>query len=182
MAFTCVDYNINKGIDSEKKISKKTIYSLSPFDLTADCSVPPSADGIFVSCIINFSGRLDLLSGILHSLAQQVFPREQLEVVLVEDKGGTAEGKKLAEDFGRQLPIVYAPLDKDFGRMGYSRNYGLAHSRGEIVLFLDDDTIIMQEDFLSNLVGAFQNNPDIDAVVPRGNSSYGLIKGEIRFP
>jgi GT2 family glycosyltransferase len=159
----------------------KTLYRISPFNMRADCPVPPSSDMIVVSCIINFYGRLDLLSGILHSLAQQVFPREQFEVVLVEDKGGTTEGKKLAEDFGRLLPIVYVPLDKNFGRMGYSRNFGLARSRGEYVLFLDDDTVILQQDFFSELVRTFQFNPETDAVVPRGNSSYGLIKGKYDF-
>jgi GT2 family glycosyltransferase len=143
--------------------------------------VLPSSDNIVVSCIINFYGRLDLLSGILHSLAQQDYPQDRFEVILVEDKGGTAAGKKLSEDFGRQLPIVYAPLDKNFGRMGYSRNFGLSRSRGEYILFLDDDTVIMQEDFLSNLVRAFQSHPDIDAIVPRGNSSFGLIKGKYAF-
>jgi GT2 family glycosyltransferase len=143
--------------------------------------VPSAADGLVISCIINFYGRLDLLSGILHSLAEQRFPRERFEVVLVEDKGGTEEGRKKAEEFAAYLPIVYAPLDQNHGRMGYSRNFGLVSSRGEYVLFLDDDTIILQDDFLAKLVGAFHDNPEIDAVVPHGNASYGLVKGRYDF-
>ena len=53
----------------------KSLYKMSPFDLRGDCVVPPARDGIRISCIINFYGRLDLLSGILHSLAQQDYPR-----------------------------------------------------------------------------------------------------------
>jgi len=113
--------------------------------------VPPASNGIRISCIINFYGRLDLLSGILYSLAQQSFPREKFEVVLVEDKGGTEEGKRIADEFSLFFPVVYAPLDRNFGHMGYSRNYALSRCRGEYVLFLDDDTVILQKDFLRTL-------------------------------
>src|SRR5450759_2516274 len=119
-----------------------TLYKLFPFDLKGDCVVPAVSDSIRISCVINFYGRLDLLSGILHSLAQQNLPRELFEVILVEDRGGTNDGRKTAEEFSNSLQVVYAPLDKNVGRMGYSRNYGLSLSRGEYILFLDDDTVI----------------------------------------
>lgn len=159
----------------------KSLYRLFPFDLQGDCSVPPASDGIRISCIINFYGRLDLLSGILYSLSLQNFPRNSFEIILVEDRGGTEEGRKIADEFTTSLPIVYAPLDRNFGRMGYSRNFGLSQSRGEYILFLDDDTVILQEDFLSKLLEVFQSNPDIDALVPHGNASYSLVKGKYAF-
>ena len=59
-------------------------------------------------------------------------------------------GGKLAEAFTDRLQIRYAPLDKNFGLMGYSRNYALSLSRGEYILFLDDDTVILQNDFLTS--------------------------------
>ncbi|WP_367618950.1 glycosyltransferase [Pelotalea chapellei] len=139
--------------------------------------MPPARDGIRVSCVINFYGRLDLLAGILHSLAQQKYDRESFEVVLVEDKGGTAAGKQLAEEFYTCLNTVYIPLDKNHGSMGYSRNYGLAHSRGDIVLFLDDDTVLMQQNFLEVLDEMFNHNSTVDAIVPHGHAAYSLVNG-----
>jgi len=139
---------------------------LFPFDKRGDCTVPPERDGIVISCVINFYGRLDLLAGILHSLAQQAYPREHFEVVLVEDRGGTDGGRSLADSFREHLNIVYLPLDRHFGRMGYSRNFGLSRSRGTYVLFLDDDTVIMQEDFLKNLERSFEENRMTDASSP----------------
>ncbi len=156
------------------------LYRCVPFDLKGDCTVPPPTSGIKISCIINFYGRLDLLSGILHSLAQQDFPKELFEVVLVEDRGGTAAGMKIAEVFVDKLQIVYAPLDKNFGLMGYSRNYGLSLSRGTFVLFLDDDTVILQENFLHLLLDTFEQSAS-DAVVPHGMASYALIEGKYDF-
>jgi glycosyltransferase involved in cell wall biosynthesis len=151
------------------------LYTLFPFDLIGDCSVPPARDDIRISCVINFYGRLELLEGILWSLAQQCYPREKFEVLLVEDQGGTEKGRNLAEEFSSLLPVVYLPLDANYGKMGYSRNFGLAHTRGEIVLFLDDDTVLLQHDFLATLDGLFNTYAEADAVVPHGHAAFSLV-------
>ena len=164
-----------------REATAKVLYRLFPFDLLGDCRVPQSSDGIRISCVINFYGRLDLLSGILCSLAQQAFPRESFEVVLVEDRGGTEAGRSMACEFSKLLPIVYVPLDKNFGNMGYSRNRGLAVSRGEYVLFLDDDTVLLQQDFLQVLCDRFTAHPGIDALVPHGQASFSLIEGRYDY-
>ncbi|MSM38213.1 MAG: glycosyltransferase [Geobacter sp.] len=151
------------------------LYRVFPFNLSGDCVVNLASDGIRISCVINFYGRLDLLSGILHSLADQTMPIDRFEVVLVEDRGGTEDGKRCAESFSSVLQMRYIPLDGNFGKMGYSRNTGLAGSRGEIVLFLDDDTVILQKDFLESLDRIFLSNPAVDAVAPWGRASYALL-------
>lgn len=164
-----------------RRLLLKRLYKLFPFDLSGDCAVPSARDGIRISCIINFYGRLDLLSGILHSLAQQQYERERFEVVLVEDRNGTDGGRQLAESFKADLPIVYLPLDANFGKMGYSRNFGLSRSRGEIVLFLDDDTTILQRDFLRILDSRFEQKAGPDAVIPHGHAGFSLIRGRYGF-
>lgn len=159
----------------------KQLDILFPFDKRGDCTVLPERGGIRVSCVINFYGRLDLLSGILHSLSQQSFPRELFEVVLVEDRGGTKDGRELADSFCGCLNIVYLPLDGNFGRMGYSRNFGLSRSRGKYVLFLDDDTVIMQADFLKKLELLFEENHMVDAIVPHGRAAFSLVGDRYAF-
>jgi glycosyltransferase involved in cell wall biosynthesis len=159
----------------------KYLYKCLPFDLEGDAIVPAASKGICISCLINFYGRLDLLSGILFSLAQQDFPREEFEVILVEDRGGTDEGRKMAEEFSDRLQIIYAPLDGNFGHMGYSRNYALSHSRGEVILLLDDDTVILQRDFLRILTRIFREEPKVDAIIPHGMASVAMIKGRYDY-
>ena len=121
---------------------------------------------------------MDLLSGILFSLAQQQFPRGSFEVLLIEDRGGTPEGRRCAEQFADILPVSYLPLDNNFGKMGYSRNFGVARSRGEYLLFLDDDTVILQNDFLANLEKIGTAHADTDAFIPHGAASFALIDGK----
>lgn len=159
----------------------QNLFSLFPFDLHGDCDVPPAREGIRVSCIINFYGRLNVLAGILWSLAQQDFPRSAFEVILVEDRGGSDEGRALAEEFSSRLPIVYAPLDKQYGLMGYSRNFGLERSRGEFILFLDDDTIILQDDFLKTMVAYFDAQPGVSAIMPHGEASFAFVDDRYDF-
>jgi cellulose synthase/poly-beta-1,6-N-acetylglucosamine synthase-like glycosyltransferase len=159
----------------------KYLYKCLPFDLKGDALIPAASKGVCISCLINFYGRLDLLSGILYSLAQQDFPREEFEVILVEDRGGTENGRKSVLEFADRLQIRYVPLDGNYGKMGYSRNFALLHSKGENILFLDDDTVILQGDFLGTLRDVFARNPMIDAIVPHGLASFAVIKGRYDY-
>jgi len=65
--------------------------------------------------------------------------------------------------------------------MGFMRNYGLSKAKGEFVLFLDDDTVLMESDFLKNLATIFAADPGLDAVMPEGFASQALIKGRYEF-
>lgn len=169
------------GVREMRELILQSIYRLFPFNLMGDCQVPPVAESFRISCVINFYGRLDLLQGILCSLVEQQYPRDLFEVVLVEDRGGTEAGRQVAAEFSDLLQVVYLPLDANFGKMGYSRNFGLKQSRGDIILFLDDDTVLLQHDFLSVLDAAFTENYAIDAVVPHGHAAWSCIEDHYDF-
>jgi glycosyltransferase involved in cell wall biosynthesis len=165
----------------------RAIHRLTAFSLTGDArwdeplaAVATDDVGPEICCVINFYGRAELLKGILFSLAAQDLAREKFEVVMVEDRGGTPEGRAEAEKFGALLNIRYFPLPKNFGRMGYSRNFGLVRARGRYILFLDDDTVIHQRDFLSTLIAEFKES-GADAIVPKGEAVFNLIKGRYGY-
>lgn len=159
----------------------RQLYRLFPFDLRGDCQLVDVEPVVRVSCVINFYGRLNVLEGILWSLAQQQFSREGFEVILVEDRGGSESGRKLAQEFSSLLPIVYAPLDKQYGLMGYSRNFGLERARGEFILFLDDDTVILQDDFLRKMTEYFDSHPAVSAIMPHGEASFTFVEDHYDF-
>ena len=158
-----------------------SVYRLFPFCLKGDAYFE-SEDVVYdISCVINFYGRVNILKNVLYSLAEQDFPQERFEVILVEDRGGTNEGKKISEVFKLMLHNVrYFSLSENHGQMGYSRNFGLSKAKGRLVLFLDDDTVILQRDFLSNLVEEFKDS-GADAVIPRGTASYCVIEGRYYY-
>ena len=174
-------WQVDTELCSMRERVLQTCYRLFPFELRGDCQIPDSSDGVELSCIINFYGRINLLEGILYSLQEQNFPSNLFEIILIEDQGGTEAGRAAVERFSKGLPIRYLPLDKNYGHMGYSRNFGLAHSRGEYILFLDDDTVLLQNHFLSTLITEFESNPQADALAPHGSASFSLIAGRYNF-
>ena len=131
-----------------------------------------------ISCNIVFYKRLDLLNRILICLKNQSF--KDFEVVLVEDKGTTKKTKDFLKKFS-DLKIKHVSPKDNYGKMGYMRNYGLRFSEGEIVLFLDDDTIILDNEFLSKLYYMFSQNKDIMAIIPKGFPLYANLEHKYEF-
>jgi GT2 family glycosyltransferase len=161
-------------VESLKSRLLRSAYRLAPFDLKGDGWFTDEVAQVKISCVINFYGRLDLLGGILYSLVQQDYPKDYFEVILVEDQGGTEQGRAFCESFSEDLTIRYFSLDQNFGQMGYSRNFGLSKAVGQYVLFLDDDTVILQPDFLTVLAQTFEADTSVDAIMPHGNASFAL--------
>lgn len=133
-----------------------------------------------LSCVFIFYKRYELMENILFCLNSQNFDKKKFEVVLTEDRGGSKTGVSLAEKYP-QMNIAYFAPKKDWGKMGFMRNYGLSKARGKIILFLDDDTVITDKNFLTALVRLFQADKNLDAVMPRGKASYGLINGKYQY-
>lgn len=155
-------------------------YKLFPFSLKGDAEIESVYLDYDISCIINFYGRINILRNILYSLSEQDLPKERFEVILIEDRGGTREGKEISGMFKSLLIIKYFSLSENHGYMGHSRNFGLSKTRGKIILFLDDDTVILQKDFLSTLINEFETL-GTDAIIPQGSASYCLVKGRYDF-
>lgn len=155
-------------------------YKLFPFPLKGDAEMGDADPGCDLSCVINFYGRVGLLRSILSSLAGQDYDKKRFEVVLVEDRGGTEEGRAVFREFEPVLNSRYYTVEEKFGVMGYARNFGLSKTRGKYVLFLDDDTVIMDRGFIPKLLDEFGDG-EADAVIPRGGASYCLLEGKYSF-
>ena len=155
-------------------------YRWFPFPLEGDACLDSATGAPVLSCVINFYGRIDLLQGILYSLLEQDLSRDRFEVVLAEDGGGSREGRDVAERFSSALNVHYSALPDHYGMIGYAKNFGLSRTVGKYVLFLDDDTVILQKDFLSRLLAAFEET-NADGIIPHGNASWYLRKGRYGY-
>ncbi len=163
-----------------RKAILRTAYKYFPFSLKGDMKIENTDPETELSCVINFYRRTHLLRNILSCLAEQDISKDKFEVVLIEDRNGTEEGKALADLYGSKLNIRYFTLQSNFGHMGFSRNLGVSKVKGKYVLLLDDDTVILQNDFIATLIKEFENT-GADAIVPHGCASFSLIKDKYDY-
>ena len=64
--------------------------------------------------------------------------------------------------------------------MGYSRNLGTENAEGKYILYLDDDTIILQNSFLSELIKLFEDK-DPDGIMPYGLASFCELEQQYQY-
>lgn len=89
-----------------------------------------------VTIIIATYERVAHLCRLLRELERQTYPREQLEVLVVDDASPTDPREAIARlGLALKLEVLTVP----HGGPARARNRGLAKASGELVLFLNDD-------------------------------------------
>ncbi len=132
-----------------------------------------------ISCIYVFYNNFKSLESSITCLANQSLEKDDFEVVLIEDHGGSEKGGEILKKF--DLNIQYFSPKQNWGYMGYMRNFGLSKALGEFVLFLDDDTVILDKEFLKKLIEFFDKDKSIMAVIPKGNPSFCLLESRYGY-
>ncbi len=125
-----------------------------------------------ISLLICTYQRPDELRRLLETLANQtVFPDEVIVVDgSLDDKTETVT-KETADIFGGGL--FYFHVDETERGLTRQRNVGIKHAKGEIIAFLDDDTI-PDKDYFKELLACFQRHSDAIGV-------GGTITNEIEW-
>lgn len=157
----------------------RIFYRLAPFNIWGDLQdkggVPKSN---FISCLI-ISNKLSLLEGLLSDLSCQDFPKNNFETVIVFDEG-TDEIFKLVDRYRPSLDIHLFQTSKPVRLLSDLRNTSVLLSKGEFLLFLDDDTRIFQKNFLQSALTAFNEN-NCDILIPQAHALYGVIRAHYDF-
>ncbi len=111
----------------------------------------------FVSIIIPVMDRAEELGRCLDSISRLLYPKEKLELIVVDD-GSRDNSKEVAASFGAVV------LDSGGTGTGpaAARNCGSRAARGELLAFIDSDCIASPE-WLEELVGLF-DDPEVAAV------------------
>jgi glycosyltransferase involved in cell wall biosynthesis len=102
-----------------------------------------------VSIIIPTYNRKDLLRETLHSLAQQTYPSDHFEVIVVDD--GSTDGTVAIA--AKPFPFVLRYFWQSNQGDAAARNMGARQSQADILLFLDDD-ILVEAGYLTHLIEA----------------------------
>ncbi len=99
-----------------------------------------SARPLNLSVIIPARDRLDVLRRVIDGLCRQELEPDRFEVIVVDD--GSSDGtKEYLCAQAKKTPFALVPLQGGGEGAAAARNRALAVSRGEIILFLDADTI-----------------------------------------
>ena len=115
-----------------------------------------------LSIIVCTYNRDKYLYGALRCIAENGFPTEAYEIVLVNNMS-TDNTEAECQRFGNDYPDVnFRYMVETNQGLSFARNRGIAESRGDTLLFLDDDSYI-QPNYLTNLQRQLDTYPDADA-------------------
>jgi len=108
------------------------------------------------SIIVPVYNRPDEIKDLLISLKGQSF--KDFEIIIVED-GSTKDCKAVVQQFSQDLDIKY--FFKDNSGPGDSRNFGMAKTSGQYLIFFDSDCLIPSNYF--KIVDTFLSKNNLDA-------------------
>ncbi len=115
-----------------------------------------------ISIIVCTYNRDKYLYGALQCIATNGFSADSYEIILVNNNS-TDDTEKECIRFQSDYPEVKFRYFLETAQgLSFARNRGIKESRGEILLFLDDDSFV-QKDYLVNLVRNLEDYPDADA-------------------
>lgn len=101
-----------------------------------------------------------------------------LEIIVVDNASSDGSAAMVAEEFPR-VKLIINPDNRGFTR---GNNQGLALARGRHVLFLNPDTVVM-DDALAVMVAYLDAHPQVGALGPRLRYGDGTLQSSCRrFP
>ncbi|MHB1131383.1 MAG: glycosyltransferase family 2 protein [Chloroflexota bacterium] len=133
-----------------------------------------------VSIVINNYNYGRFLADAIGSALRQTLP--SVEVIVVDD-GSTDNSREVIASFGDKV----VPLYKENGGQASAFNAGFAHSRGEVVIFLDADDRLLPRT-AERVAGAFRQNPELAKVmypmeiIDAAGASTGVVKPAPHLP
>lgn len=124
------------------------------------------------SVVIPVFNRGDLLRQVLDGLARQSLRADRFEVLVCDD-GSTQSLASAVEEFASRLPHLRHLRQVNQGPAA-ARNLGVAHARGDVVVFLDSD-VVPESDVVRALTAALERHPDWQGaearLVPTGGAN-----------
>ncbi len=122
-----------------------------------------NTQSLLISVIIPTYLRPSSLKRCLISLSKQEYPKEKFEVLIINDGGEPSSVEDVTAELQKELNISF--LHQTNQGVAGARKFGIKHSRGKILVFLDDDCSV-PEDYLANIEKAFQSYSEHVAVQP----------------
>lgn len=127
----------------------------------------------FISIIIPTRNRATYLIDAINGIYQNEFPLNQFEVLVI-DNGSTDETASLCLNLKDKYSNLKYFIETQNG-LHYGRHKGLKESKGEILIFIDDDVIVSLH-WLKTYLDIFARDPKI---VLAGGNNLPQYEGEV---
>lgn len=143
------------GIDATVEMLPRPLYGMYHCKYTVK-------DHPLVSILIPNYNHKDLLKGCIESL-MNVNAYSNIEIVIVENNSTEQEifdyYKELEETYSN-VKVIYYEGDFNYSKIN---NYGVKYTHGEYILFLNNDTKVIEPDSIEDMLGVCQRE-DVGAV------------------
>lgn len=143
------------GIDATVEMLPRPLYGMYHCKYTVK-------DHPLVSILIPNYNHKDLLKGCIESL-MNVNTYSNMEIVIVENNSTEQEifdyYKELEETYSN-VKVIYYEGDFNYSKIN---NYGVKYAHGEYILFLNNDTKVIEPDSIEDMLGVCQRE-DVGAV------------------
>jgi len=120
---------------------------------------------IYFSVIVCIYNGERTLKQALNSLVKQDYPKENYEIILIND-GSEDESEKICLSFIKknmnEYPVIRYVSQENKG-LSQARNLGVVLSKGEIVAFIDQDAVA-DTDWIKNLAYEFKSDRELMVV------------------
>lgn len=115
-----------------------------------------------LSVIICTYNRDKYIYNVLKSLAGNTLSPDNYEIVLIDNNctdNTKNECERFAQDFSN---VTFRTFVETNQGLSYARNRGIKESKGEVVVYVDDDALVNKE-YLQTYYDFFNQHPEIDA-------------------
>lgn len=112
------------------------------------------------SAVIPTYNRKDELIRLLRSIIVSDYPKDKLEIIIIDDHSSVNYGEILKE-----FPSIKLIRNEKEMLLAESRNIGVRNSRGKYIFLVDDDNVV-DKSCIKILVDFMENNPSVGVVAP----------------
>jgi len=116
---------------------------------------------IQASIVVATHNRQAKLAKCIDSVSNQTISPDEYELIVVDDASSDGTKEFCSEQRGR-LPYRFTYLTQEIGGPARARNLGISAAAGDLVCFIDDDSVV-HEEWLQKLLDHYYEEPQTSA-------------------
>jgi GT2 family glycosyltransferase len=128
------------------------------------------------SIVVATYNRKDKLEKCLNALANQTYPKDDYEIIIVDD-GSTDGTYEFLKEKQKEIKNLRIFRQNNKGPAS-ARNLGVKNAKGEVIFFTDDD-VIVPNNWIEEFLKVFEKYPEVVAVGGYLEASEEMIKRNI---